>query len=407
MLSYDEIVNINKQYRYKVDLQTGEKKLVNRQDDSLEVSEENDLKYRSAIYLYSCAESLANEFSGLYASTAPWSNEEEKLEWKKGKVLEMQKFVSSVADKGEYNLKLNLGSAIAQCDYRFFGDLRIDDKLSTVASGARSLLEYTLEQKGKKLEDISIESRPDLSTHYSWTAREKSFQERLKPSDSSYTQEDKPKSLSPEGQAKRRQFTEKLIKAYVMAETDSMYDKRVEKEDNNMRYVANTINGSRTIPEVKQDLPRLMRLLIAAQNISLDGETDYLEEIISQPAVSHALSELRRDGQLDKLRTIGEKKEQEGKVSGGRTHSETKGETHRRIANRVIKEDPDAVSKARAALAKRNNGLVADERKAMLFSVVARTQGKIPTYERDETSGKYSFNAGESLTKNSYDESTR
>ncbi len=407
MLSYDEIVNINRQYRYKVDQQTGEKALVERKNSSLEVPEENDLKYRSAIYLYSSTESLANEFSGLYASIAPWSNEQEKLEWKKNKVLEMQKFLLSIVDKGEYILNLNLGSEIAQCDDRFFHDLGIDDKLSTFASGARSLLEYTLEQKGKKLEDINIERRPDLSTQYSWTAREKSFQERLNPSDSSYTQEDKPKTLSQEGQVKRRQFAEELIKAYLMAETDSMYDKRVEKEDNNMRYVANTINGSRTIPEVKQDLPRLMRLLIAAQNISLDGEIDYLEEIISQPAVSHALYELRRAGQLDKLRTIGEKKEQEGKVNGGRTHHETKGEIHRRIANRVIKEEPDAVLKARAALTKRNNGLVSDERKAMLFSVVARTQGKIPTYERDETSGKYRFNAGESLTKDSNEGSTR
>lgn len=168
-----------------------------------------------------------------------------------------------------------------------------------------------------------------------------------------------------------------------------------------MKYVADIVAKSGTINLMtKSKVAHIANLLIAAQNISLDEEKDYLEEIISQPAVSTFLSEFRKSGQLKQLQEIGEHKKQKGKVVDGRTHRETPGQLQRRIANGVIRDDPNAVAKARHVIhnSRSSKGSVRSERLAMLFCAVARTEGKTASYEIDKNE-RYVITTGEIITR--------
>ena len=402
MLSYEEVEQIFKQYRLKIDSETGEKTLIDRNNPDALISKEDELKYRAAIYLSNAVNDMTTKFKGLvYEGTEPWHNEEEKREWKKEKVSEIQNFVSSIANKGYYSIRFAFLHQPGECDKQFFCDLQQqDDKFSSYAAGAKSLLEYTLAQKGKVLNEFRFVHK-DLVNHYSWTT--KSLQKA---------------PISPEGQAKRKKYAEDLIKAYLRAESNDMYNTRVKTEEKNMHFVATTVNESKTIPdymaspinantpldgssiipEAKGIVPKIMRLLIAAQDISLDGENDYLEEIISQPAISRTLIAMRNAKLLDKLNAIGDKKEQQGKVSNGRTHKETNGDYQRRIANEAINQDSTMFLIARYYLQNNSAITATTETKAALLCLAARTQGIIPRLITDSASGGYIIIADSELS---------
>lgn len=402
MISYDEAFDALRKYRTIMDKETGQRRLVEQADSSKVIPKNEALRIEAARYLYQCVDTMTKKYNSYFEKQrTPWTSEAEKVEWMKRKMEELQLSLEQIALDGEYEC-VRVGTLVDTKDdpvEQLFIDFSRGENGTDFSFGARSLLEYTLIQKGKKLEDITHEKKGrGMIDYFSWTTKDRSFKERLSPNAPAYTQADKPKSISPEGQAKRKQFAEDLIEAYLMAETDDMYNKRTAGEDKAMKYAADTVNGSKTIQEVKKDLPHLMRLLIAAQNISLDGERDYLEEILAQPAISQALLDIRKDGQLEKITAIGEKKAREGKVVDGRTHRETKGQLQRRIANGIIRDTPDAVSRATQILSKSSKGTVKSERRAMLFCVVARTQGKIPSYE-ENGNGTYTIDTGEEITR--------
>ena len=170
-----------------------------------------------------------------------------------------------------------------------------------------------------------------------------------------------------------------------MMEHDAWYQQRIEKEEKNMQRVANIVNNNGQISTVKNG-PELFRLLKATKNLSIEGETDYLEEVLSQRAVHEALVDFKKSEYSQKMRTQAIQNQQEGKINSNgllEGHSLSKGEKENHSAQVCIRQNPNAVNEAKQIMAKQSHiefGTTTDDiRLSNLYSLIARTQGKIPT----------------------------
>ena len=192
-----------------------------------------------------------------------------------------------------------------------------------------------------------------------------------------------------------------MIAYYKMRESDSTYADRVENEEDNMKVVADIVNMSKSIDRVSSGRG-LMNRLMAAQNLSLNGEKDYFEYIISQPAVTDALLEIKRSGRFEQIKQEAEGNKVNGKVRDGRVkgHHETMGERCRRLANNAISRNPNTVNEIRRYLSANSHVDFnkEDEATAYIFSAVARTMGSTPTIKNNED-GSLTFDTGTAITK--------
>ena len=401
MLSYDEIMDISKKYRYNYNKETQSHYIIDK-DTKTELTNMDDyeiMKIKAAIGLNTYMKHIQ---SSLPIYDLPYHNATEQNEWEKNFFEVFQESISKIALKGQLstNTVINMHPAHHYPQEHFFFAMK-KNGLEYNRDCYESLMSYLLSESGKKMSDFTISDRTSgTDIDFTWSVKEMSFNEKLNPSNPQYTQPEKPKQATPEQQARRREFAEKLITYYLKAETDAMYDERVEGEDKNMRFAARAINNSQQIHIEQKDFPKLMRLLLAAKNISLDGQTDYFEKIISQPEISKALAEIRDSGQFDKVKSIAERNEQEGKLTNGKLkgHNETKGELGLRIANRTIERNPGFVEKATRFISSRSKFSVNEQSDAIALSAVARTQGKIPSYTKNEN-GTFDFNSDEEITR--------
>lgn len=405
MFTYDELVEYKKKYYFKTDKDTGERKLFDRDSSEFISNSAETTKIMAALSIMNTLGSTEQQYGKL--TKAPYETPEEQIDWRREQVTLLQKNLLQILTSGKYTLDEKAFSEmvkISSIDRSFFQTLSYPDKNPEyITDQSVSLMKYLLESNGKKLIDYNIDEKlvgTNRTVDFNFTTKEKTFAEKLNPSNPQYTQPEKPKQATPEQQARRREFAEKLVTYYLMAETDKMYDERVEGEDKNMRFAARAINNSQQIHIEQRDFPKLMRLLLASKNISLDGQTDYFEKIISQPEISKALAEIRDSGQFDKVKSIAERNEQEGKLTNGKLkgHIETKGELGLRIANRTIAQDPGFIEKATRFISSRSKFSVNEQRDAIALSAVARTQGKIPSYTQNEN-GTFDFNSDEEITR--------
>lgn len=257
-------------------------------------------------------------------------------------------------------------------------------------------MKYLMSTKGKKLVDFKLDSEKGNQTavEFSWGLENIPFKEQLKPSNSQYTQPQKPKEISAESKAQAKAFVEKLISYYRLAETNEAYQLRVESEDKNMQLVADTINNSRTLDTVSSG-KKFINKLMAAQNLSLAGQTDYLEALISQPAVYDTILQIKNDGIHRQIKERAEQNIANGKQKG---HNETKGEAGLRISNRTIANNPNFMEKATRFVTTKSNFSVEKQEDAFALSAVARTYGKIPSFTQN-TNGKFDITVDEELSK--------
>lgn len=402
MLSYDEIMDISKNYRYKYDSNTKNYTLINSVTKQPVQNSAETPKIQAALAAYQ----TLNSEKQLNSASVP-QNPDERVQWEKDKLQELQVFLTSVSQKGTFTFDKILGQKITIGEHYFLEMINkdmgffVDNTRQAKTENSKKLMEYLLAEQGKKMDDFSIQAdKSGVKTHFSWNVKDMSFSEKLNPNSPQYSQPQKPQELSKEAKANRRAFTEELLTNYLMAETDSMYQDRVDNEDKNMRYAANAVNQSKEITVADKDLPKLMRLLLASKNISLDGQTDYFEQIISQPSISNALKQIRDSGAADKIKSIAEKNMSEGKLINGKLkgHNETKGELGLRIANRTIAKNPNFIDKAKNFISSRSKFSVNEQSDAIALSAVARTQGKIPSFEQKDN-GTFEFNSDEEVTR--------
>lgn len=254
-------------------------------------------------------------------------------------------------------------------------------------------LQHLLSENGKKATNIRREIRGEQEYSISYDveplARSKNpFVASLNPNNSQYTQSTTEVELPADVAAKKRAFVDRLITYYDMMEHDDWYEKRLANEDKNMQKVANIVNHNDQVAPVK-NIGSLVRMLKAAKNLSIDGEKDYLEAIISQPEVHKALIAAKQEKKYDKIKEEALRCEQEGKVTtqGLREgHQLSQGEKELRSANNLVGKNPNAVAEARATLASKSHislGTTTDDIKlSNLYCLVARTQGRIPSKQR-------------------------
>ena len=163
-------------------------------------------------------------------------------------------------------------------------------------------------------------------------------------------------------------------------ESDTAYSERVENEDMNMKRVADIVNNCSSISGIPSG-KRLMNILMAAKNLSLTGETDYFEYIISQPIVTDLLQEIKKSGRFDKIKQQVEENKQNGKIKYGQLigHEETMGERCTRIANAEIAYNPNTVAEVKKVLdtiPKKRYNTISPE--PFIWTAISRTMGHMP-----------------------------
>ena len=251
-----------------------------------------------------------------------------------------------------------------------------------------------LAEKGKKVKNIENLNRTNaMTTPYKLEVENCSFKEQLNPNNPAYSKSQPKVQLTPEQQAKRRAFVEQLIQTYLMVETDKMYEDRVQGESSNMKFA---VKNSQTINLTSINIPKIMRLLLAAKNVSLYGQKDYLEEIISHPSINQALLTIKDSPEYAQMVQKGKAKQNLGELVNGKPfgHRETIGERDARIANNLLQQSPNAITVAKQKLALGRNLKFQDERNALFYSAVARSLGKTPSYT-EVKKGEFSFSAGD------------
>lgn len=406
MFSYDELVEYKKRYFFKLDKNTSERKLFDKDASDFVSNSSNYDKILAALEIMDTLGETECEFGGFIK--APYKTPEERIAWEKEQVVLLQESLYKTLSNGSFKFHENvseMGKA-GFIDRTFFQKLAHQEKYPDLAiKKVNCLMNYLLDSHGKKLISYDMQKRVEGNFNviydFTFNTREKTFSEQLKPNSPQYTQQSKPKTLSPEAQAKRRAFVEELLSYYKMMESDMAYSDRVEKEDANMKLVADTVNNSKTISGVTSGRG-LMNKLMAAQNLSLNGEKDYLEYLISQPEISDLLLEIKKSDRFEQIKQQAELNKSNGKVSNGRVkgHLETLGERCTRLANNAISRNPSTVSNIKRYLSSAPTTTFSknDEATAYIFSAVARTMGNTPSISKNND-GDLTFDSGTDITR--------
>lgn len=86
---------------------------------------------------------------------------------------------------------------------------------------------------------------------------------------------------------------ENLIRAWRNVETEDEYIDRMQKENEDMQKVSYSVKAHRIMREQTITVSRLFSILIAAQNLSLPEETNYLAEVVKQPIIFEKIKSMR------------------------------------------------------------------------------------------------------------------
>lgn len=397
MLSYDEVMDIYKNYRYKFDYDNKSYTLINSKTKEIQQPSIDTDKIKAALAAYKVLQSHYKH----YPSVSDKS-ETEQIDWKKQKLEELQKCLSNIVQNGNYRYK-DFYIQQLSIEQQFFNEI-LKEKEQNLNDSAADLMKYIAYGKGKKIEDISYEmEKSGMAYNFSWNVRDIPFTQQLNPKNPQYTQTQKTKQLSPEEIKTRRNFVDILINYYKMAETDTAYQDRVSREDENMKFVADTVNMNKQITFAKFG-KNFMNRLMAAQNLSLKGQKDYLEELISQPAISDVLLQVRKSGRNKEIQQRAENNKINGILTNGKPkgHHETNGERCARFANNEISKNPSIVNLAKQKLTSNVPILYEkdtdSQRMVFVYSAIARTMGYIPSFKQDK-SGNMLFTPNDGISR--------
>lgn len=372
MFTLSEIKEIRK--KYKLD-ENGQIKLTGREQakDVSQLTEEEKSDISCAIFL--------NYVFGSYV-------DEEFL-----KQAQTQ-FITQVLNSNEYNIGLG---AIGNCQREKEPCYGIWKGIIHEEKGAMTYFNRVLAENGKRIQMLQRNDLQPLIVGIKYSLMEDSkskFRQSLNPNNPIYTQNPETKVLTLEQKQNRRKFVDKLMQVYRQYEKDENYDNRVKTEENDM-YVISDMNSKHgrieVLAQTSKSTARVMNLLYAAQNLSLDGQKDYVEALIDQPQINEFLLNLRRHDFID----IMEKSIQERKDNGMLSeHKPTHFEIARTEANKLISVNPNAVGMAKKILNenhkyfKINKGNIENLRKAYLIEIVGLTLGKYVARSTDPEGNK-------------------
>lgn len=341
-----------------------------------ELSLEENIEIKSALFLYKIfrtkkAEPLFKNFS------------DEDF------VTEMQsKFIKDALARTEYQ----------RATIDFASESKMEKLIWTAISnreyGSMEYFIQSMSENGKNLKNVSIDDGKTGGYTIQYSLENKPRNKFVESLQNQARQEAHTKSvatISPEVLARRKVKITQLLEDYGKIETDEQYQVRLEKEDKNMQRVANIINNNLDMLRIN-DTDSLFRLLKAAQNLSIEGQKDYLVEIIQRPEVNDFLVQLyspKGQSKASEISKQAKENENNGLINSNGlfgNHSLSQGEKELHSANVCVRNNPQIIAVITKKISSQTQftfGKTTDDnRLSNLYSLISRTQGKIPNKTR-------------------------
>lgn len=185
---------------------------------------------------------------------------------------------------------------------------------------------------------------------------------------------------------KKKKFVLDMIEKYRQSESEEDYKKRSDIEFKSaQRIVEIADKGSFTnLPKTQESL---LRMLVTAQTISIDGQRNFLDEIIAMPEITDLLLKLKQD--TAKIAQMDSAIERKKKTGERLVHRETKLETYNRLLNSSIKNHPEEFATIKGVVDKGEPIQFEEgrdgQRKQMITEMYVLTQGKFSQYSQSQS----------------------
>lgn len=378
MLTLEEIKNINKAYRFKYDFNSKTFALINSATKE-PVTDAEEINIAKAGILLS---NLIH--NGITPSGAlGLASVDNKFFNTQDLDIRAELFLNSlvsdlktIIQSQQYSVNMSLSTYKTPIDY-FIANYKSSSTQDYIRDCYSALIDLVGKENGMKVDNFDISIQPSgvetefkcstciLSQQYSNIANNTSS-----------------------NSASRRKFVETLIEKYKQCEDDANYDIRKNFEDRTMQKVVDVSNGTILFTQLPTDIHKFMRMLISAQNLSITGERDFLEEVISIDIVNQRLLELHEDKSFQKQvdEKIAFKKSKNEKLG----HVETEAEVNLRLANSSAKNHTEEFEKLKYAI-ENGKAIIFEstqdgQRCKRIASLYAKTQGQFELFKDTESS---------------------
>jgi len=226
---------------------------------------------------------------------------------------------------------------------------------------------------------------------------------------------------SPEQLAENMKWIKNFIKAYDLTECKTSYDYRAIYEDDNTLQVLQGIKdghfegkGLSAIDldyfpndrefNIQRAIPKLARLLKVADNITIDGSENYLEQFASIPNINEIIEEMKNSKGVQEMFAQAQENLKTGNVPN---HKKTRAEIDKKYAQAYLRSGNLTKGSVQEELEYRADSIRGAEmlavdfdaksiaeisqdrkQKTSLTRVIARQQGKVPS-EVIKQNGRY------------------
>jgi len=221
-----------------------------------------------------------------------------------------------------------------------------------------------------------------------------------------------PVKPTPEQIASNMQWVKNFMKAYDLTESKTSYDYRAIYEDDNTLQVLQGIKdghfegkGLSAIDldyfpndrefNIERAIPKLARLLKVADNITIDGGENYLEQFASIPNINEIIEEMKNSKGVQEMFAQAQENLKTGNVPN---HKKTRAEVDKKYAQAYLRSGnltkgsveeeleyrADSIRGAEMLAVDFDAKSIADisldrKQKTSLTRVIARQQGKVPS----------------------------
>lgn len=377
MLTLEEIKNINKTYRFKYDLNLKSHTLINSITKEPVTNVEEINRAKAGILLNNLIHNGITPSGDLGLSSVDnrfFNTQDLNIRAE----LFLNSLVSdlkTIIHNQQYSANLSLSSYKTPIDY-FIWNYKSSSTQDYIRDCYSALIDIIGKENGMKVDNFDISIPPS------------GVKAEFKCSTHMLSQQHNNIANNTNNSDSRRKFVETLIEKYKQCEDDANYDIRKNFEDTTMQRVVAVSNGTIQFNQVPTDIHKFMRMLISAQNLSITGERDFLEEIISIDIVNQRLLELHADKNFQKQvdEKISMKKSKNEKLG----HVETEAEVNLRLANSSVKNHTEEFEKLKFAI--ENGKSITFEstqdgqRCKRIACLYAMTQGQFELFKDSENS---------------------
>ena len=163
-----------------------------------------------------------------------------------------------------------------------------------------------------------------------------------------------------------KSWADHIIEIYNKTETADVYNRRSNNEAKNIKTVLKAINSQNFKLNINQNKTDFVHLLKAADSISLDVGTNYLEQFLQLPDVQNTINEKLNANNLIKVEQRAKANEQKGTLPN---FPKTVAETDKNAANIYLSSDSMLKGRTSEQEMARFDTHISDILKTGIFSV--------------------------------------